>query len=294
MFEIVVLSGKGGTGKTSVSAALATAAANECVLADCDVDAANMHVLMQTKTLKSYPFFSGQTAVIDAETCTACGLCEQVCHFDAIHENEDHYVVDAADCEGCGYCERVCPARAIQMVDRRSGDVFISESRPGIAVAHARLDPGADNSGKLVAQVKKEAAILAKQHEKQYVIVDGAPGIGCPVVSSLAGAKYVLLVTEPTQSAFHDLNRLVELLKKFRLKAGCILNKSDINTDIADKLRSYLQTNSIPLLAELPYDETFTKTMVDMRTMAEASAAWHNRFVGIWETIKTNLTQKMI
>jgi len=271
MREIIVLSGKGGTGKTSVTAALGVLAAGRAVIADCDVDAANMHLLMQPEVHKEEAFFSGELAEIDPEACINCGKCEEVCHFDAIHQGAEQYEIQPLRCEGCGYCEVVCPTNAISLHARRSGDFFVSTARTGDPMAHARLDAGADNSGKLVAKVKEEARKLANGYQRNLILVDGAPGIGCPVVSSLAGASYVVLVTEPSASGLHDLKRLVEVLKKFKLQAGCIINKADINPDQASAIRDFCKQQDIAMLGEIPYDADFTAAMIQGKTIVETS-----------------------
>jgi len=270
MREIIVLSGKGGTGKTSVTAALGVLAAGKAVIADCDVDAANMHLLMQPEVLKKEAFFSGELAEIDPGACINCGKCEEVCHFDAIHQGVEQYEIQPLRCEGCGYCEVVCPTNAISMHARRSGDIFVSTARTGDPMTHARLDAGADNSGKLVAKVKEEAKKLANLYRRKLILVDGAPGIGCPVVSSLAGANYVVLVAEPSASGLHDLKRLVEVLQKFRLEAGCIINKADLNPDQAEAIRIFSMENGIDLLGEIPYDPAFTAAMIQGKTIVES------------------------
>ncbi len=290
MREIVILSGKGGTGKTLVSASLAAVGAKEAILADCDVDAANIHLLLQTKAVKTEVFYSGELANINQDDCISCGRCMEVCRFDAIGLSNQQYKIEDAECEGCGYCEKVCPAQAITLKPRRSGIVYVSDSRLKMPVAHARLDPGADNSGKLVAKVKDEARKLARAENKEYVIIDGAPGIGCPVVSSLAGAKYVLFVTEPTQSALHDLKRLHTLLQKFKPVTGCIINKNDLNAEMTQEIKLFLKENRIELVAELPYSDLFAKSMIGQLTVAEADKQMFTEFEKIWKKIKERLS----
>ncbi|MCK4716880.1 MAG: ATP-binding protein, partial [Candidatus Marinimicrobia bacterium] len=208
MKEIVVISGKGGTGKTSITASFAYLGGKEIVVADCDVDAADLHLLMLPDFAKSEEFYSGVIAKIDQDVCTNCGKCAEVCRFDAIPVIDGQYVVQPLDCEGCGYCARVCPVDAITMESQNVGDWYISTTKVGSSMVHARLGIGAENSGKLVAKVKNEAKIIAKEQDEKYVLVDGSPGIGCPVVSSLSGANFVVLVTEPTVSGIHDLKRV--------------------------------------------------------------------------------------
>lgn len=269
MKEIVVISGKGGTGKTSITASFSALAAGDLVAADCDVDAADMHILLKPDKATSVDFYSGETAVIDPQACIACGRCQEACRFGAIRVSGTVYAVDRLDCEGCGYCARICPTEAIANLPEKAGVWYSSRTRLGFTMIHATLDIGAENSGKLVTQVKKQAKAIALEQGKKYVLVDGSPGIGCPVVSSLSGADYVVLVTEPTVSGLHDLKRVYELVKKFNIPAGCIINKADINADMTMQIREFLASGHIDRLGELPYDETVTKAMVAGLTIVE-------------------------
>ena len=269
MREIVVISGKGGTGKTSITGAFAYLAKDYVVLADCDVDAADMHLLMKPDFAKSEVFYSGQIAEIDQSKCIGCGNCKKVCRFKAIDIIDSKYIVTPLNCEGCGYCPRVCPTDAIIMKDEISGDLYHSNTRLGFPMVHAKLKIGSDNSGKLVAKVKKEGKKTAEENGKQLLLVDGSPGIGCPVVSSLSGADYVVLVTEPSVSGIHDLQRVYKLVKKFGIKAACIINKYDINKSVSNEIKEFLDKNDILLLDELPYDNVFTKAMIEEKTIVE-------------------------
>ncbi len=269
MKEIVVISGKGGTGKTSITAAFSYLGGRDIIVADCDVDAADMHLLMQPDFNKSEDFYSGMLAKINPDKCTNCGACAEVCRFDAIAVINDQYIVESLDCEGCGYCPRVCPADAITMDDQNVGKWYISTIKTGSSMVHARLGIGAENSGKLVAKVKNEAKRIANENSRDIILVDGSPGIGCPVVSSLSGAHFVVLVTEPTLSGLHDLKRVYQLVKKFRIQAGCIINKSDLNLQVTSQIESYLKEENITHISNLPYDETFTKSMVNGQTIIE-------------------------
>lgn len=269
MKEIVIISGKGGTGKTSITASFAVLAGLDAVVADCDVDAADMHLLMQPVIKRSENFFSGVAAAIDENKCSNCGICANVCRFNAIPFINNQHRVKTLNCEGCGYCAKVCPKDAIKMNVMNVGDWFISKSKVDNVLVHAKLGIGAENSGKLVAKVKNEAKQIAEKGGKEYVIIDGSPGIGCPVVSSLSGANYVVLVTEPSLSGLHDLKRVYELVKKFNIKAGCIINKSDINLDLTNKIIEFLIEESITHVASLPYDENFTKAMTLGETIVE-------------------------
>jgi len=286
MKEIVVISGKGGTGKTSITASLAVLGGEEVVVADCDVDAADMHLLLQPDFGGEEAFFSGELAVIDPDLCSACGECFEVCRYDAVEVGDEYYLVDEISCEGCGYCARVCPDQAITNVVQEVGHWYRSRIRTGSSMVHARLKIGADNSGKLVAKVKSEARRVAAETGRQIVLVDGSPGIGCPVVSSLSGASLVVLVTEPTVSGLHDLKRVHELVKKFDIKAGCIINKADLNTDVLGQLRTFLAQEEIVTLAEIPYDEAFTAAITNGRTIVEWDAALKEHLVSSWSVIK--------
>ena len=287
MKEIVVISGKGGTGKTSITAALGVLGADCVVIADCDVDAADMHMLMSPKVEAREGFLSGAVAMIDEEACIHCGRCARVCRFDAIPYRDGKFVVEPLDCEGCGYCERICPAQAIRMEEQEVGTVFYSETRYSSPMVHAALHIGAENSGKLVAKVKREAKRIAEKNGREVVLVDGSPGIGCPVVSSLTGADRVLLVTEPTVSGLHDLKRVHEVVKRFQIPAACLVNKADLNAGMADEIHAYLAEEHILHLGDIPYDEAFTKSMVDGRTIVETDG--HGRIRELlqagWERI---------
>jgi MinD superfamily P-loop ATPase len=292
--EIVVISGKGGTGKTSITASFAVLEGENCVIADCDVDAADMHLLLQPDFKNKKDFYSGKEAVIDPDACINCGKCDDVCHFDSIYQNDVSYYVEAMKCEGCKYCYHVCPTDAIKMVDRWSGNTYISTVKTNAIMVHAKLGIGSDNSGKLVAEVKGLAKQSAKMFKKEYIIVDGSPGVGCPVLSSLSGAKFVVFVTEPTVSGVHDLKRVNELVKKFKIKSGCIINKSDLNTNMTEEIKKYLEKENIMFLAEIPYHNSFKKSLKEYKTIVEyedldeesvvvsqniknkISEAWHN------------------
>lgn len=269
MKEIVIISGKGGTGKTSITASFAVLGGSDIVVADCDVDAADMHLLMHPDFDYSEDFYSGELATIDNNNCIRCDKCIQVCRFDAISVINNQYVIDAISCEGCGYCARICPTEAITNEKRLAGEWYISNIKTGSIMVHARLGIAADNSGKLVAKVKNEARDIALEKRKDIILVDGSPGVGCPVVSSISGANFVVLVTEPSVSGLHDLKRVYELVKKFKIKAGCIINKADVNPEKRDEIVGYLAEENIVHLADLPYDENFTKAMTQGQTIVE-------------------------
>ncbi|RKX90904.1 MAG: (4Fe-4S)-binding protein, partial [Spirochaetes bacterium] len=263
------ISGKGGTGKTSITASFSVLGGKGLIVADCDVDAADMHLLLEPDFGSDEDFYSGELAEIDQQGCTQCGKCAEVCRFDAIPVIDGKYVVDPLSCEGCGYCARVCPEKVIANHVNRVGNLYVSRIKTGTKMVHAKLGIGNENSGKLVAQVKNKAKALAEKESKNGILVDGSPGVGCPVVSSLSGATFVVLVTEPTVSGLHDLKRVHELVKKFKIKSGCIINKADINSDQGTKIKKFLEKEDITLITEIPYDENFTKAMTLGKTIVE-------------------------
>lgn len=285
MKEIVIISGKGGTGKTTFAAAFAVLAADQVVVADCDVDAADMHLLLAPDRARTEDFYSGETARIDPTTCNGCDRCRDVCQFGAVRIDAGAHVIDPIACEGCGYCARVCPEDAITNQPRHVGHWHASRLRTGGTMVHARLGIGADNSGKLVTQVKNEARRAAGELGKDLVLVDGSPGVGCPVVASLAGAALVVLVTEPTVSGRHDLERVRELVARFDIPCACILNKADLHPSLRDDLLAYLDEQGIALLAEIPYDEAFPAAITAGQTIVESDPTRRREFTAIWERI---------
>jgi MinD superfamily P-loop ATPase len=267
--EIVVISGKGGTGKTSLTSSFAVLGGSSMVVADCDVDAADMHLLLNPTILHEEDFYSGKTAVIETEGCVHCFKCKNVCRFDAIHVINGDFVVDELNCEGCSYCYHICPTHTIKIPDALSGKFFISKSRLDNTLVHARLKIAADNSGKLVTKVRDEAKRVAAETGKKVILVDGPPGIGCPVVASLTGTDFAVIVTEPTVSGLHDLQRVAELVAKMKIPAGVIINKSDLNLEMSGKIKNAAKELNLALIAELPYDEVFTKAITQGKTIVE-------------------------
>ncbi|MBN2662461.1 MAG: ATP-binding protein [Bacteroidales bacterium] len=271
MKEIVVISGKGGTGKTSITASFAYLARSVAVIADCDVDAADLHLILKPTIKRKENFYSSFEAKIDPVACIGCGKCERVCRFDAISSENRIFTVNPLNCEGCGYCEKVCPVDAIKMTQKLDGEWYISESRYVTPLVHAKLGIGTENSGKLVALVKNVAKQLAQKSNKDIVLVDGSPGIGCPVISSLSGAHFVVFVTEPSVSGIHDLKRVYELAAKFNISAGLIINKSDLNHEKTNDLISFAEQNNILFLGQIPYNENFTQAMIKGLSIVEFS-----------------------
>jgi len=291
MREVVVISGKGGTGKTSLSAAFAYLEGENALICDCDVDAANMHLLLDANFKNQRDFYSGEVALIDQELCKNCGKCADVCRFDAIHIIDGEYRVDPISCEGCHYCSKVCKKDAIEMKTQKAGDIYTSDIKSGSKMVHAKLGFGAENSGKLVAKVKQDAKLMALQKNRDYVITDGSPGIGCPVISSLSGANLVVLVTEATISGLHDLKRVLKLVKTFNLKAVCIINKYDLNEDMTKDIEEFLKEENIEVVSKLPYDETFTKALAKAQTIIEydEQSELTNLIKISWKKIKENV-----
>ena len=285
MKEIVIISGKGGTGKTSVAASLALLAGPEAVIADCDVDAANMHLLLKPDFRMGSDFYGGELAVINSEKCTSCGLCLEKCRFDAITVIDEIYTVEPFDCEGCGYCEIICPVVAIDLVPRKTGKLFISETRAGNSMVHATMEAGAESSGKLVTKVKQEARKIADESGVPYIIVDGSPGLGCPVMASLTGADLAVLVTEPSVSALHDLKRVNEVIKNFRINTVCIINKQDLNPGRADEIRAFMAGQGIIHIASIPYNKDVARGMAGGMTMAETGVDPKKLMETIWAKI---------
>lgn len=263
--EVAVISGKGGTGKTTVSAAFVAIAGN-IVMADCDVDAPDLHILLQPNVEKTEEFISSKIAVIDEDSCTYCNICQTYCRFDAANPPD----IDPISCEGCGVCEYVCPERAITMHDKVSGHIHESSTRFGLMV-HAKLLPGEGNSGKLVAEVRKRSLQFAEKSGNDIVLIDGSPGIGCPVIATVSGLQLGIIVTEPTLSGIHDLKRVLDLMKQFGVKPATIINKYDLNQNNSEAIEKFCHENDIEILGKLPFDPIITESMVAGMTLPEYS-----------------------
>ncbi|MCD6418108.1 ATP-binding protein [bacterium] len=268
MKQIVIISGKGGTGKTTVAAALSRIA-SEKVLVDVDVDAANLEIVTDAKLVHSEPFSDSKLAAIDDEKCIRCDLCRQHCRFDAISVDEDgKYRIDEHSCEGCDVCRLVCPADAISINSALSGTVKKSETPFG-TLWHGELSAGRDNSGKMVTYLREKGAEDAQNKQIPYVLIDGAPGVGCQVIASLTGVDLALIVSEPTLSAMHDLERIFQLAQHFRVPAILVINKASINSSLKGEISRWANNQKIPIVAEIPVDVRIVKSMAQRQSPIE-------------------------
>ncbi|MFP4456736.1 MAG: ATP-binding protein [Clostridia bacterium] len=281
MHELVVLSGKGGTGKTSITGSLATLP-KDPVLVDCDVDAANLHLLLNPAIKETFDFYGGIKAKIDQNICTKCGRCVEVCQFDAINNS---FVVDEMKCEGCKVCYYECPVNAISVHDNLTGEYYKSETNYGPMI-HAEIGIAEGNSGKLVAEVKRVARQVAKNN--QLILIDGPPGIACPVISSLSGADYALIVTEPTVSGIHDLERVLTLIRQFEVVPMVCINKVDISDKQADRIVKFCENEKIEIVGKIKYDATFVDSLNQGKPIIEYDKDCESskEIKQMWERIK--------
>jgi MinD superfamily P-loop ATPase len=264
MKQLTILSGKGGTGKTTITASFAVLAKN-AVVADCDVDAPDLHMLLHPMITETHKFLGSNVAVIDKAKCTGCGSCKEKCGFKAIIND---LTVDAIACEGCGVCTIVCPANAITLNKRISGEAYISKTEYGF-MSHAMLYPGESNSGKLVTLVRQNAKNLAEKENCDLIIIDGSPGIGCPVIASITGVDAALVVTEPTRSGIHDLERVLKLLDHFNVAAFVCINMYDINTDNTNKILNFCKESGVEVVGLVQFTPEVTQAMVNGKTVVE-------------------------
>lgn len=288
MKELVVISGKGGTGKTSLVACFSALATSK-ILADCDVDAADLHLILQPEIKIKTEFYSGKKATVDYSKCYKCYRCKSLCKFDAI---SDSIEINEMNCEGCGVCEYFCPVKAITLNPHCSGEWYISETRSG-KLLHAQLGIAEENSGKLVTTLKNEARKIAKEDNAELIIIDGSPGIGCPVIASISGASLVLIVTEPSLSGIHDAKRVYELTQHFKIPACMCINKFDINTELTGELEDFCAVNSIEIVGKIPYTDEFTKAQFEHLSIVEYSDNHISKQIKtIWEKTYFKLLEK--
>ncbi|MFH1153926.1 MAG: P-loop NTPase [Pseudomonadota bacterium] len=291
MRELVILSGKGGTGKTSLTAAFASLSTN-MILCDADVDAADLHLLMAPDIKQKADFKGGNEAIINPAKCTQCGLCMELCRFGAV---KDTFEIDPIDCEGCGVCYDLCPEKAIDFPVKTCGEWYISDTRFGPMV-HARLGIAQENSGRLVALVRQEARKIAQQKHIDLILTDGPPGIGCPVIASLGQANAVLIVTEPTVSGIHDLTRVAQLAAHFKMPAMVCINKYDLNPDQTQSIKDLAKEKSITVVGQIPFDKNFTESMIQGKNIIEtheksqASLAVRE----IWKNVMAQPAMKLV
>ena len=284
MKQIVVISGKGGTGKTVITASFASLAKNK-VMVDCDVDAANLYLLLHPNIKETYEF-TGKVAKIDQDKCDQCGKCQEFCRFEAINKINNNFVIDPASCESCGVCVYICPQKAVKMVENLLGKWFISETKYGPLV-HAKLGVGGENSGKLVSLVKERAKSIGEDEKKDLIIIDGPPGIGCPVIASLSGVDIALIVTEPTLSGIHDLERVLGVANHFGIKSLVCINKYNLNLENTQKIKNYCQDWGIEVVGEIPFDTAVTRALVMGKPIVEYSDGSVSRQIkNIWEKVR--------
>lgn len=282
MKQILVISGKGGTGKTVVTGSLAVLA-NNALMVDCDVDAADLHLLLHPSIKERHDFRSGHTALIDPSLCRKCGKCLTACRFQAIKRD---LIVEPFSCEGCGLCSRVCPHGAIRMQENISGEWFISDTQYGPFV-HAKLGIAEENSGKLVAKIRQLAKELAQKQFRDYVIIDGPPGIGCPVIASLTGVDRAVIVTEPSLSGLHDARRVLGVAQHFGVLTKFVINKYDLNKDMTEKIETFCQENNIPVIGKIPFDKAVVESLVEGKTVVERHSCAAGEIRKIWENLES-------
>ncbi len=287
--EVVVISGKGGTGKTSLTASLAVLAGHALV-ADCDVDAADLHLLLLPRTRESQPFYSGHEAIIRPAGCISCGLCLAHCRFEAVHMKGSAsgpalFAIDPAACEGCGLCVHYCPTGAIDFPERLCGEWMISDTRIGPMV-HARLGVAAENSGKLVSLVRRQARELAEKEGYSLIITDGPPGIGCPVIASVTGASQVLVVTEPTLSGEHDLGRVLGLARHFDLPVAVCVNKWDLNPEMTERIENKARLSGAQIAGRIRYDPGVTRAMMQAKSVVETDTPAAEDIRRVWQMLQ--------
>ncbi len=290
MRELVILSGKGGTGKTSLTAAFA-AFANNMILCDADVDAADLHLLMAPDIQQTTAFQGGNEAIIDPDKCTECGLCRELCRFDAI---TDTFEVNPIECEGCGVCYDLCPEEAIDFPVKTCGEWYISDTRFGPMV-HARLGIAEENSGRLVALVRQEAKKIVQKNKIDLILTDGPPGIGCPVIASIGQANAILVVAEPTVSGIHDMERVGELAAHFKIPTMVCVNKYDLNPEQAQAIEEMAKEKDIAFVGRIPFDANFTASMIQGKSIIETDKESQASLAvrEIWENVMALPAMKM-
>jgi MinD superfamily P-loop ATPase len=293
MKELVILSGKGGTGKTSLTAAFA-GLESSLILCDADVDAADLHLIMAPEVQETHDFVGGNEAVIVPEKWSSCGTCMDLCRFDAIDENQGIYSVDALNCEGCGVCVDLCPESAIDFPQKTCGQWFVSRTRFGPMV-HARLGIAEENSGRLVTLVREQARKRARDAHIDLILTDGPPGIGCPVIASIGQSSAILVVAEPTVSGIHDMKRVADLAAHFRIPVMVCVNKFDLNPDQTRAIETIARDRNIQVAGKIPFDPAFTKAMIRIQTLLEydGTSPAADAVKRIWEKVMAHPAMKL-
>lgn len=280
--QIVIVSGKGGTGKTMLSASFAVLAKSK-VTVDCDVDAANLHLLLRPAVIRSEEFRGGLKARVNKDLCNQCGECRSVCRFDSITEG---FSIEPMDCEGCGFCARICPEQAIVMEEAVSGEWFLSETKYGPFV-HAKLGVAEGNSGKLVSVIRRAAVKIAEEQRKNTILIDGPPGIGCPVIASLSGSDLAVVVTEPTPAGIHDMERIFSLARHFKIPLRVIINKFDLNMENTAFINSFAEASEIEVIGRIPFSTEVSKAIVQgVPPVDFCRNGVREEIVSIWEKIE--------
>ena len=292
MKQLVIISGKGGTGKTVLSAALADLAEN-IVIADCDVDASNLHFFLKPEIQETHTFFGNKKARIIPENCTQCGRCIEVCRFDALHASASGIPsLERISCEGCAVCSLVCPSAAIAMEPAPVGEWFLSHTAYGPFV-HARLGIAEENSGKLVSEVRKNALELAQEQRRDLVIIDGPPGMGCPVIASLAGTDLAVVVVEPTPSGIQDMERVLLTANHFKITTACCINKYDLNSTLSAKIENWCTQKTIPIVGRIPYDAKVIEAVIKgIPPSSYLNNSTAEAFTAVWKETQKLLTQE--
>lgn len=283
MKELLVISGKGGSGKTSISSSFISLA-SDCVICDCDVEAPNLHILMHPESTSTDDFKGLPRAFIDQDKCIMCNLCTENCKFSSIND----YIVSIDDCEGCCLCSRLCPVDAITMNEHICGQWFHSKTMYG-TMFHANLGIGADNSGKLVSLLREKAREFAEEEKRDLIITDGPPGIGCPTIAALTGTDLAVIVVEPTLSAIHDMLRTIDLCSHFRIKHGVIINKADLNMEKTAEIKSLCTDKNIPVFADIPFDKNFRDAINNLQTPSSYSDKLHTIMENVWFSVEKAL-----
>ncbi|HII06050.1 MAG TPA: 4Fe-4S binding protein [Methanotrichaceae archaeon] len=284
MKQLVVISGKGGTGKTTMAASLASLAKGGMVVADCDVDAPDLHLILKPEIKETHDFLGLKIAQIDPDNCTKCGECEKACRFDAISD----FQVDPRSCEGCKVCTLVCPSEAVTMIETISGHAYVSETRFGTMV-HANLFPGEEASGKLVTMVRELAFKVAEREKKDLVLIDGSPGIGCPVIASITGTDIALVMTEPSISGAHDLERILGVTKHFGVKTLVCVNKYDLNVEMTGEIEDLCREMGVDVVGKLPFDPGVVEAMISGVTLVEVEGPVGDAIKSVWDRIRATL-----